>query len=814
MGGGAVVATPKLTIDQAMGAFGELAAGSVSMPITFVITNSGGDYTGPLEVVLAGDRFRLATNTCTNDTVFAGNFCQVSVTFAPIAIAGSVGRLTVRGMPGGEVSAALTGTGTAPTTSTLTVSKSGTGSGLITGMGISCGTDCTDQGAINRQVTLTAVAMAGSQFAGWTGCDSVMDATCSVTMASSRSVTANFTGSSTGMVSLTVNKVGTGSGTVTGMGIACGADCTEQIAVGTSVMLTAMPATNANFAGFVGCDAVAGRTCTVVLNGSRTVTATFDVAASDYTLAVVKAGSGTGTVTGTGIACGADCNEVVPVGTMRTITATPSGSSVLSNWAGCDMVAALDCIVTMNSNRTVTATFTATAAPATPTMLTAVITPSGAAELRWMDVASNEVDYRIDRSVLPTSGFMEIATLPADSTMATIPSLGIGTHYFRVRATNTGGSSAPSNVAVLTIAPPMYPLTVAKAGLGSGTVTSVPMGISCGMDCNESLAGGTVVVLTATPSSGSTFTSWSGCSSSTTNTCTVSMSAATTVTAFFGIMVGSLTVTVPAGSTTGTYTVSWSCAAGACGTPYTLDEDMNSSFANPVTTMPGAATSQAYTNKADGRYCYRVRTPMMTSNAACVTVSRPANSGILRVQNGSHYDVIDLRLNGVQHTNFTYQLPVGQSYDAVFPPGTVGYEIGVGFWNGSNREVWFLYSGTATVTAGQTTTISIDNPTLNQMLTNFGTSANWDGAYLSNNMLRTRRMQILSTGAYTLFDNAQQIGTGTVQLVSWPDYATSISFRLCNPVCGGTTIQLAAPFSMFTARNGPPEAPDIEYYLQ
>ena len=109
---------------------------------------------------------------------------------------------------------------------------------------------------------------------------------------------------------------------------------------------------------------------------------------------------------------------------------------------------------------------------------------------------------------------------------------------------------------------------------------------------------------------------------------------------------------------------------------------------------------------------------------------------------------------------------------------------------------------------------AVDNPTLNQMLTNFGTSANWDGAYLSNNMLRTRRMQILSTGAYTLFDNAQQIGTGTVQLVSWPDYATSISFRLCNPVCGGTAIQLAAPFSMFTARNGPPEAPDIEYYLQ
>ncbi len=77
-----------------------------------------------------------------------------------------------------------------------------------------------------------------------------------------------------------------------------------------------------------------------------------------------------------------------------------------------------------------------------------------------------------------------------------------------------------------------YTLTVSKAGTGNGTVTSSPAGISCGSDCSESYTSGTSVTLTASAASGSTFTGWSGVCSGT-STCTVSMSAAKTVTATF-----------------------------------------------------------------------------------------------------------------------------------------------------------------------------------------------------------------------------------------------------------------------------------------
>lgn len=75
-------------------------------------------------------------------------------------------------------------------------------------------------------------------------------------------------------------------------------------------------------------------------------------------------------------------------------------------------------------------------------------------------------------------------------------------------------------------------LVVARAGAGSGTVTSSPAGIDCGNTCSANFATGTSVTLTATPASGSTFTGWSGaCSGS--SACILSMSAARSVTATF-----------------------------------------------------------------------------------------------------------------------------------------------------------------------------------------------------------------------------------------------------------------------------------------
>ncbi len=85
--------------------------------------------------------------------------------------------------------------------------------------------------------------------------------------------------------------------------------------------------------------------------------------------------------------------------------------------------------------------------------------------------------------------------------------------------------------------PSSFELSVTVAG--SGSVRSQPAGIDCASTCSAPFAESTVLVLTALPSPGQTFQSWGGaCEGS--NTCTLNMSQARSVTAAFGPATGPL----------------------------------------------------------------------------------------------------------------------------------------------------------------------------------------------------------------------------------------------------------------------------------
>ncbi len=110
-------------------------------------------------------------------------------------------------------------------------------------------------------------------------------------------------------------------------------------------------------------------------------------------------------------------------------------------------------------------------------------------------------------------------------------------HLVTVRAENLAGVDTKSFT--LYVSSSQHILTVNKAGNGSGTLNSLPVGIDCGADCSEIYDSGQVVTLTSTPDEGSYFTGWSvgGCVGS--NTCTVTMNADKTITAIFEVEVAS-----------------------------------------------------------------------------------------------------------------------------------------------------------------------------------------------------------------------------------------------------------------------------------
>ncbi|OGP72780.1 MAG: hypothetical protein A2V86_08735 [Deltaproteobacteria bacterium RBG_16_49_23] len=172
--------------------------------------------------------------------------------------------------------------------------------------------------------------------------------------------------------------------------------------------------------------------------------------------------------------------------------------------------------------------------PATPASLTGAALNATQVTLNWVDNSDNEQGFKIERKTGIGGTYAEIQTVGPNVTSYTDSGLTPGvTYYYRVRAYNWGGESSYTSETSVT---PNPKLTVAKAGGGTGTVTSSPAGINCGGDCTEIYSLGTVVTLTPSSNANSYFAGWSGSGCSGTGNCVITMNADKTVTATFQII--------------------------------------------------------------------------------------------------------------------------------------------------------------------------------------------------------------------------------------------------------------------------------------
>ena len=219
----------------------------------------------------------------------------------------------------------------------LSVTRTGSGAGSVASSptGINCPVgSCSASFTSGTLVTLTATPNANSIFTGWSGAGCSGTSTCTVTMNGAKSVTANFQ-----LVSyaLSVTRTGSGAGSVasspTGINCPVGS-CSASFTSGTLVTLTATPNANSIFTGWSGAGCSGTSTCTVTMNGAKSVTANFQLAS--YALNVTLAGSGAGSVVSSpaGINCSAgSCSAFFTSGTLVTLTATPDANSTFTGWS-------------------------------------------------------------------------------------------------------------------------------------------------------------------------------------------------------------------------------------------------------------------------------------------------------------------------------------------------------------------------------------------------------------------------------------------------------------------------------------------------
>ena len=241
--------------------------------------------------------------------------------------------------------------------------------------------------------------------------------------------------------------------------------------------------------------------------------------AADKLLNVSVSGTGSGTVTATGINCPGDCAEAYVHNSMVTLTATQATSSTFAGWSGaCSGTGS--CVVTMDFVKTVAATFTLNTYTVTAGAgANGSISPSGNVSVSHGGTAVFTVtpDIGYSASVGGTCG----------------GSLVGGTY-----TTNaiTADCSVTASFGINS-----YQLTTSVTGTGSITGT----GINCPGDCSEIFTHGAMVTLTAAPGTGYSFSGWGGACSGT-GSCTVTMDSAKSVSATFTL--NSYTVTASAGA--------------------------------------------------------------------------------------------------------------------------------------------------------------------------------------------------------------------------------------------------------------------------
>ena len=269
---------------------------------------------------------------------------------------------------------------------------------------------------------------------------------------------------------------------------------------------------------------------------------------ANQTLTVTKAGTGTGTVTSApaGINCGATCAAPFASGTQVTLTAAPTTGSTFTGW-GAPCSGTGTCVVTLTAATTVTATFTLST-----TNFALTVTEAGTGTGTVMSTPAGIACQPTCIANFASGQVVALsATAAAGSTFAGWSGAGCsGTAGCSVTMTAAQAVTATFTKSATNVA-----LTVTETGTGTGTVTSTPAGIACQPTCVANFASGQVVALTATAAAGSTFAGWTGAGCSGTAGCSVTLTAATTVTAMFNKSTTNFTLTVTeAGSGTGTVT--------------------------------------------------------------------------------------------------------------------------------------------------------------------------------------------------------------------------------------------------------------------
>jgi hypothetical protein len=450
---------------------------------------------------------------------------------------------------------------------------------------------CTAEHGTGSSITLTATPAPGSLFTGWGGACSGSASTCTLTMDAAKSASAHFdfgplvngacglangqtltaepithlctagsasgvNGSaaltwlwrcsgfsgglpaacsatfSSGLFALSVSKSGSGQVLSTLPGIDCGSDCGGGYASGSSVTLTATPAAGNHWVGWGGACSGISPTCTLTMNASKAVTATFTtyskVANNGADLpASALLGSGAGDWA---------CTRENSTGLLWEVKTDDGGLRDMNK-------------TYTNYDSTYGSTAQINAATNSIGLVNAVNSSSLCAVQGWRMPSKDELSGLVDTNFVPTIDPTFFINTPSSTFWSGSPVAGYSSYSSYAWVVTFGGGyvdydyrSRVNQVRLVRGGQSFgtFALSLSSSGPGSGTFSADAGNFNCTSNagttsgtCADNLPSGVLVTLTASPAPGSRFAGWGGACSGASLSCTLKMNAAQNVSAVF-----------------------------------------------------------------------------------------------------------------------------------------------------------------------------------------------------------------------------------------------------------------------------------------
>jgi hypothetical protein len=319
---------------------------------------------------------------------------------------------------------------------TLTVNKGGSGKIKINGALVTL--PYTALYNIGTSLTVEAIPDSSSKFTSWSGDLTGNTNPAVIKMDKDKVITALF---DVNIYSLTIDKGGNGTGQLKVNGGIKSLPYSGTFSFGVQVTLEAIAPSGSNFNGWSGDISGSQNPVTITINGSKKITATFQIIV--YNLTINGSGSGSGQIKVNGNLRNLPFAGSFNSGANLTLEAIASSGSNFSSWSGDLSGSSNPVAVTMDGNKTITSIFTINA-PNVPLLSY----PGNNYKympvdllLKWSKI-SNALSYHFQLSA--DSSFSKV--LINDTTLVnpqiSVRKLQNKTKYFwRIRAKNLGGYS-------------------------------------------------------------------------------------------------------------------------------------------------------------------------------------------------------------------------------------------------------------------------------------------------------------------------------------------------------------------------------------